>query len=169
MAFLLADCRELLTKAWRTCSMFSRVLSEGSLPGGFLFAADAISLQFLTHNSTVLPLWTLSFWWRLKCQQNMCWVRTTESLSFKYVSTEKAQCSIDQRSVATEMLWISLEGRWRTNFPCQQFHLQLCCQIVRYFCQTVHNPKVQYCYWRCMPAGVWHCAIQQVLPTFQCM
>jgi len=36
--------------------MFSGVLSEGSLPGRFLFAAGAVSLQFLTHNSTVLRL-----------------------------------------------------------------------------------------------------------------
>jgi hypothetical protein len=36
--------------------MFSAVLSEGSLPGRFLFAADAVSLQFLTHNSTVFIL-----------------------------------------------------------------------------------------------------------------
>jgi len=41
--------------------MFPGVLSEGSLPGRFLFAADAVSLQFLTHNSTVLRLETLSF------------------------------------------------------------------------------------------------------------
>jgi hypothetical protein len=34
--------------------MFSGVLSEGFLPGGFLFAAKAVSLKFLTHNSTVL-------------------------------------------------------------------------------------------------------------------
>jgi len=39
--------------------MFAGVLSEGSLPGGFIFAADAVSLKFLTHNSTVLRLRTL--------------------------------------------------------------------------------------------------------------
>jgi len=54
MAFLLANRRELLTKAPHTRSMFSGVLSDGSLPGGFLFAADAVSLKCLTHNSTVL-------------------------------------------------------------------------------------------------------------------
>jgi hypothetical protein len=54
MAFLLADRRELLTKAPRTCSMFSGVLSEGSFPGSSLFAANAVSLKFLTHNSSVL-------------------------------------------------------------------------------------------------------------------
>jgi len=38
--------------------MFSGVLSEGSLPGRFLFVADAVSLKFLTHNSTVWRLGT---------------------------------------------------------------------------------------------------------------
>jgi len=70
----------LLTKAWRKLSTFSAVLSEGSLPGRFLFAADAVSLQFPTHNSTVLPLGTLSFRWVLKCRRNFRKVTTTESL-----------------------------------------------------------------------------------------
>jgi hypothetical protein len=39
--------------------MFSGVRSEGCLPGRFLFVADAVSLKFLTHNSTVLRLGTL--------------------------------------------------------------------------------------------------------------
>jgi hypothetical protein len=64
---------------------------------------------------------------------------TTELLLLKYVSTAKAQCSTDQCSMATEMLWVSLEGRLRTNSPCQQFHSQQCCQIIRYFCQTLYN------------------------------
>jgi hypothetical protein len=55
-----------------------------------------------------------------------------------YVSTAKARCSTDQSSMATEMLWVSLEGHSRTNSPCQQFQSQLCCQIVRYFCQTLY-------------------------------
>jgi hypothetical protein len=50
----------------------------------------------------------------------------------KIVSTAKARCSTDQRSMATEMLWVSLEGRTRTNSPRQRFHSQLCYQIVRY-------------------------------------
>jgi len=41
--------------------MFSGVLSEGSLPGRFLFAADTVSLKFLTHSSAVLRLGTLLF------------------------------------------------------------------------------------------------------------
>ena len=82
MAFLLADRRGFLTKAWRNCSMFSGVLSEGSLPGRFLFAAYPVSLKFLTHNSTVLRLWTLSFRRISKCRRNIHWVTTTESLFF---------------------------------------------------------------------------------------
>jgi len=70
----------LLTKAWRNRSIFSWVLSERSPPGRFLFAADAVSLQFLTHNSTVLPLVTLSFRWILKCRRNVRRVTTTEPL-----------------------------------------------------------------------------------------
>jgi len=134
--FLIADCQRLLTKAWHTHSMFSGVLSEGSLPGGFLFAADTVSLKFLTHNSTVLRKGTLLFWWILKCWWNIHWV-TTESLLLKYVSTAKARCSTDQCSMATEMLWVSLEGRSRTNSPRQWFHSQLCYQIIRYFCRTL--------------------------------
>jgi len=34
--------------------MFSGVQSEGSLPGHFLFAADAVFLKLIAHNSTVL-------------------------------------------------------------------------------------------------------------------
>jgi hypothetical protein len=64
----------------------------------------------------------------------------------KYVSTAKARCSADQRSIATEMLWISLEERSRTNFPSQRFHSQLCYQIVRYFCRTLYltSEEVKY-------------------------
>jgi len=49
----------LLTKAWRTRSMFSVVLSEGSLPGHFLFAADTVShpQQYsIANRDTVVPM-----------------------------------------------------------------------------------------------------------------
>jgi len=137
MAFLLADRRGLLTKTWRTRSMFSGALSEGSLPAGFLFAAGDVSLKFLTHNSTVLRLGTLSFRWILKCRRNISWVTTTELLFYKYVSTMKARCSTDLRSMVTKMLWVSLERRSRTNSPSQWFHSQLGCQI-KYFCRTLY-------------------------------
>ena len=138
MTFLLADCRGFLTKAWRTRSMFSGVLSEGPFPGSFLFVADAVSLKFLTHYSRVLQLGSLSFRWMLKCRWIIHSVRTTESSFLKYVSTAKARCSTDEHSMANEMLWVSLEGCSKTNSPRQQFHSQLCCQIVRYFCWTLY-------------------------------
>jgi len=112
--------------------------------GVFFFAADAVSLQFLTHNSTVLRLGTLSFRWILKCRQNIRWVTTPESLFQTYVSTAKARCSTDQHTIATEMFWVSLEGRSRTNFPRPWFLSQLCCKIVRYFCRTLY---VLIIYW----------------------
>jgi len=103
-----------------------------------------------------------SFRWILKCRRNINWVTTTESLFFfKYVSTAKARCSTDQRSVATEMLWVSLEGRSRTNSPRQRFHWQLCYQIVRYFCRTLyhlhlsHATTLMLCTPLCFPCK-WH-------------
>ena len=79
----------LLTKAWRTRSMFSAVLSEGSLAGRFLFATDAVSLTFLnTHSITVLPLETLSFRWVLKCRRNICWV-TRQNRCFRNTSPQR--------------------------------------------------------------------------------
>jgi len=44
MAFQLADRRGFLTKALCTRSMFSGVLSEGSLPEGFLFLQQTLFL-----------------------------------------------------------------------------------------------------------------------------
>jgi hypothetical protein len=72
-----------------------------------------------------------SFRWILKCRRNINWVTTTESLLLKIVSTAKVRWSTDHRSMATEMLWVSLEGRSRTNSTRQRFHSQLCYQIVR--------------------------------------
>jgi hypothetical protein len=64
-----------------------------------------------------------SFWWILKCRWNILWVKT--ELFLKYVSTAQAQCCTDQRSMATEMLWVTLEECSRTNSPRQWFHSQL--------------------------------------------
>jgi hypothetical protein len=80
--------------------------------------------------------------WILKCRLNIHWVTSTETSFLKYISTAKAQCSADQRSMASEMLWVWLKGHLRTNSPCQWFHSQLCCQIVRYFCWTLYNLNV---------------------------
>jgi len=82
------------------------------------------------------------------------WVKT-ESLFLKYISTAKARCSTDQCSMATQMLWVSLEERSKTSYPCQRFHSQLCCKIVKYFCQTLYI-KMIYAellwtlYWICL-------------------
>jgi len=80
-----------------------------------------------------------SFRWILKRRRNILWVKT-ELLFFKYISTAKARCSTDQCFMATEMLWVSLEEEEhsRTNSPCQRFHSQLFCKIVRYFCRTLY-------------------------------
>jgi hypothetical protein len=83
--------------------------------------------------------WGHSFQWILKCQRNINWVTTTESLFLKNVSTANARCYTDQRSMATEMLWVSLEERSGTNSPRQRFHSQLFCKIVRYFCRTLYE------------------------------
>ena len=77
------------------------------------------------------------FRWIFKCRQNILWVKT-ESLFLKYVSTAKARCSTDQRSMTTEMLWVSLEERSRTNIPHQRFYSQLFCKIFGYFCWTLY-------------------------------
>jgi hypothetical protein len=69
---------------------------------------------------------------------NINWVTTKESLFLKIVSTAKTRCSTDQRSMATEMLSVSLEECSRTNSPHQWFHSQLCYQIVTYFCRTLY-------------------------------
>jgi len=82
------------------------------------------------------------FWWILKCWRNINWVKT-ESLFLKYVSTAKTRCSTDQRSMATEMLWVSLEVWSRTNSPRQSFHSQPCYQIIRYFCWTLYLATTQ--------------------------
>jgi hypothetical protein len=60
----------------------------------------------------------------------------------KYVSTSKARYSTDQRSMATEMLWVLLEERSRTNSPRQWFHSQLFCKIVRCFWRTLYNAEL---------------------------
>jgi hypothetical protein len=64
-------------------------------------------------------------------RQNRCFWKSSPQ-------TAKARCSTDQRSMATEMLWVSLEERSRTNSPRQRFHSQLFCKIVRYFCWTLY-------------------------------
>jgi hypothetical protein len=84
--------------------MFSGVLSEGCLPGGFLFTAEAVSLKFLTHNSTVLRLGTLVPMNIEVATKHPLSHDSTEPLFLKHVSTAKAQCCNYQCSMVTEML-----------------------------------------------------------------
>jgi hypothetical protein len=104
MTFLFAYFRGILKKALRNRSMISGVLSGSSLSRDFLFTANVVSLQFLTHNSKVLRHETLSFRWILKCRRNFRGATTTESFFQKNVYTSKARCCTDQRSVATACL-----------------------------------------------------------------
>jgi hypothetical protein len=106
MAFLIADRRGLLTKLGRTSSMFSGVLSEGSLPGGFLFARRSCFPEVprpqqysIANSDTVVPMnIEVSTKYPAESQlQNLCFF-------FKYVSTAKARCSTDQRFIANEIL-----------------------------------------------------------------
>jgi len=77
------------------------------------------------------------------CRRIILWIKI-ESLFLKIVSTAKARCSIDQRSLANEMLWVSLEERSGTNSPRQWFNSQLFCQIVMYFCRTLYYAPVSH-------------------------
>jgi hypothetical protein len=54
-----------------------------------------------------------SFGWILKCRRNILWFKT-ESLFLKYISTAKARCSTDQRSMATELARKALKDKFPT-------------------------------------------------------
>ena len=131
-------------RSWKFCVTPCSMLAE---------IATTSSLMFCFKSTVVLGFLLLrypqrkkyfdyghSFRWILKCRRNNLWVKT-ESLFFKYVSTAKSRCSIDQRSMATEMLWVSLEERSKTNSPRQRFHSQMFCKILRYFCRTLQYHK----------------------------
>ena len=93
------------------CHFFPDVLFQIHRCPWFLFVHLAFEIS---SEEEVLRLGTLLFRWILKCRRNILWVKT-ESLFLKYVSTAKAWCCTDQRSMTTEMLWVSLEKRSRTN------------------------------------------------------
>jgi len=124
---LFAACWEKLLPLLPLCSVSNPPLSLVSFH-------TALLLRFPQRKNYCY--WGHSFRWTLKCRRNILWVKT-ESLFLKYVSTAKARCSTDQRSMATEMLWASLEARSRKNSPRQRFHSEMFCQIVRYFCRTL--------------------------------
>jgi hypothetical protein len=82
----------------------------------FFFAADAVSLKFLTHNSTVLWLGTLLFRWILKCWRNICWVTMTESLFLKY-NCNSSRCFHSENPMLYRPVlhsnWNALNLAWR--------------------------------------------------------
>ena len=123
------------------CSMLGEIAATSSLM--FCFKSTVV-LGFFSY--TLLLIYPQrkkycdeghSFQWILKCRRNILWV-TTESLILKCVSTAKARCFTDQHSMATEILWVSLEGRSRTNSPHQR-----CYQIFMYFCRTLYKESVR--------------------------
>jgi len=140
---LLTHSRKRFWKFCTTrCSMVGEIAATSSLM--FCFKSTAV-LGFFSYSLLLrYPQrkkyrdYGHSFRWILKCRRNINWVTTTESLFLKIVSTAKTRCSTDQRSMATEMLWVLLERRSRINSTRQRFHSQLCYQIVRYFCRTLY-------------------------------
>jgi len=130
---------------WKFCFTRCSTLGEIAATSSLMFCfKSTVVLGFFSYTLLLrYPQrkkycdWGHSFQWILKCRRNILWVKT-ESLFLKYVSTAKARCSTDQHSMATEMLWVSVEERSRTNSPRQRSHSQLCYQIVRYFCRTLY-------------------------------
>jgi hypothetical protein len=57
---------------------------------------------------------------------------------FIYVSTAKARCSTDQRSMATEMLLSPTRRALKDKFPTPTVPLTTVLKIVRYFCRTLY-------------------------------
>ena len=129
---------------WKFCITRCSVLGEIAATSSMMFCfKSTVVLGFFSY--TLLLRYPQrkkycdyghSFRLILKCRRNILWVKTESFL--KIVSTAKTRCSTDQRSMATKMLWVSLEERSRTNFPRQRFQSQLCYQIVRYFCRTLY-------------------------------
>ena len=95
------------------CHFFTEVLFQIHCCPWFLFVHLALEIS---SEEEVLRLGTLSFRWILKCRRNILWVKT-ESLFLKYVSTVKARCSTDQRSMATEMLLNLARRALKDKFP----------------------------------------------------
>ena len=128
--------------------------------------ADCSTMSHFPRKCCAMPTWwyvwrceRLNLWLR-KCElPTLCgedlgqssnpsylgkWIANGGGLIGRFSSvagcnSAKARCSTDQRSMATEMLWVSLEERSRTNSPRQRFHSQLFCKIVRYCCGTLYN------------------------------
>ena len=124
------------------CHFFPDVLFQIHHCPWFLFvhlALEISSEEEVPRLGTLVPM-------NIEVPTKIPWVKT-ESSFLKYVSTAKDQCSTDQRSMATQMLWVLLEERSRTNCPHQSFHSQLFCKIIRYFCQTLCNIRYKCPVW----------------------
>jgi len=126
-ASLIAACWEKLLPLLPRCSVSNPPLSFVSfrtpcswniLRGRSTATRDTCTNEYLSANE-------------ISCEsrQNHCFLKSS--------STAKARCCTDQCSMATEMLWVSLVGRSRTNSPRQRFHSQLFYKIVGYFCCTL--------------------------------
>jgi len=121
------------------CSMFGEIAATSSLM--FCFKLTVVLGFFPTPCSwDILRGWSIAtrdtcsdeYWsadeMSFESRQNRCFLNT---------SPQQKPDALDQRSMANEMLWVSLEKRSRTNSPRQRFHLQLFPKIVRYFCRTL--------------------------------
>jgi len=129
-ASLVAACWEKLLPLLSWCTVSNAPLSLVSFRTPCSW--DILRMRGIATRDTVVPI-NIELPTKYPLSQDRIVV-----FFFKYVSTAKARCSTDQRSMTTEMLWTSLEGRSRTNSPCQRFHSQLFCKIVRYFCRTLY-------------------------------
>jgi len=135
---------------WKFCITLCSMLGETDATSSLMFCLKSTAVLGFFSYSLLLRYPQRkkycdqghSFRWILKCRRNILWVKT-ESLFLKYVSTAKARCSTDQHSMATEMLWVSLAERSRTNSSRRLFHSQLFCKIARYFCRTLYEDSVR--------------------------
>ena len=127
-----------LTNAWRSRSMFSKWrLSFWTFPFCSTRCYSAVShpQQYsIATGDTVVPMNS-----EVPTKYRLSHNDRTVVLEI-CLHRAKARCSTDQRSMATEVLWVSLEGRSRTNSQRQRFHSQLSCEIVRYFWRNLYFP-----------------------------
>ncbi|PSN35241.1 hypothetical protein C0J52_15523 [Blattella germanica] len=104
LACLTANCRGLRRTASCSRAIFSGVRTVHTFPNGcdLLHRASLPHNQFpiYIHNNIVLRLGTESFRLMLKCTLS----NNHRIVILKKVSTTKARCSANQRSIVTKML-----------------------------------------------------------------
>jgi hypothetical protein len=126
--------------------MFSGVVSEGSLPEGFLFCGRRCFSEVshpqkysIVTRDTVIPM-------NIEVPTKYLPSYNDRIVVFEIrLHSESPMLYRPAISMATEMLCVLLEGRSKKNSPSQRFHTQLCCQIVRYFCQACMMFAVLQC------------------------